>query len=148
MAQAPPRIDFYLLDTSEADARELFCCRLTEKAYRQGYRVFILNAGGAATRALDLRLWTFRAGSFIPHAMAAQAEEEPVVLGEQPPAAAIDLLINLTAQCPDQWQRLSRIAEIITQHPEALACARERFRSYRDGGAKPTYHRVASSKPA
>ncbi|MDN5848964.1 MAG: DNA polymerase III subunit chi, partial [Nitrococcus sp.] len=93
MAQAP-RIDFYLLGTSDADARELFCCRLTEKAYRQGYRVFILTAGSTLTQALDLRLWTFRAGSFIPHATAAQADDEPVLLGEQPPAAAVDLLIN------------------------------------------------------
>lgn len=144
MTQAP-RIDFYLLATDEAGAREIFCCRLTEKAYRQGYRVFILTAGQVVTQALDLQLWTFRAGSFVPHAKAGQADGEPVIIGEQPPSAAVDLLINLAAQCPDHWQRLSRIAEIVTQQPECLGLARERFRSYRDGGAQPTYHRLARS---
>lgn len=144
MAQAP-RIDFYLLATDAADARESFCCRLTEKAYRQGYRVFILTGDTALTRALDLHLWTFRAGSFVPHAVAGQADDEPVVIGEQPPSAAIDLLINLAAQCPDHWQRFSRIAEIATKQTDSLQLARERFRCYRDAGAQPTYHRLAKS---
>ncbi|MCO6441424.1 MAG: DNA polymerase III subunit chi [Nitrococcus mobilis] len=137
-----PRIDFYVLTTAAAAARELFCCRLTEKAYRQGYRVFILTGDKALTQALDLRLWTFRAGSFVPHATAGQVDDEPVVIGEQPPTATLDLLINLTAQCPEHWQRLSRIAEIVTQQPESLGLARERFRCYRNGGGQPTYHRL------
>lgn len=141
MAQTP-RIDFYLLAANDAEAGEGFCCRLTEKAYRQDYRVFILTDGQASTRALDLRLWTFRAGSFVPHAVAGQADDEPVIIGEQQPSAAIDLLINLTARCPEHWQRLSRIAEIATQQPDSLALARERFRCYRAGGAQPTYHRL------
>lgn len=144
MAQTP-RIDFYLLTTDAADGRESFCCRLTEKAYREGYQVFILTGDTALTRALDLRLWTFRAGSFVPHAAAGQADGEPVVIGEQPPSAALDLLINLTAQCPEHWQRLSRIAEIATGQPDSLQLARERFRCYREAGAQPTYHRLAQS---
>ncbi|EAR23216.1 DNA polymerase III subunit chi [Nitrococcus mobilis] len=142
MAQTP-RIDFYVLTTVAAAARELFCCRLTEKAYRQGYRVFILTGDKALTQALDLQLWTFRAGSFVPHATLGQADDEPVVLGEQPPRLAVDLLINLAAHCPNHWQRLSRIAEIVTQQPESLELARERFRCYRNDGAQPTYHRLA-----
>lgn len=142
MTQAP-RIDFYLLTSEESEACERFCCRLTEKAYRQGYKVFILTGDKALTHTLDRHLWTFRAGSFIPHAVAEQAEGEPVVLGEQPPDTTIDLLINLTAQCPDHWQQLGRIAEIVVQQPASLASARERFRCYRDGGVQPIYHRLA-----
>lgn len=144
MAQVLPRIDFYLLATTALDAREIFCCRLTEKAYRQGNRVFILTDGEELTRALDLRLWTFRAGSFVPHATAGQADGEPVLIGEQLPTAAVDLLINLAAQCPDDWQRFNRIAEIATEQPASLQLAREHFRRYRNAGAQPTYHRLAS----
>lgn len=142
MAQTP-RIDFYLLGTTATDACENFCCRLTEKAYRQGYQVFIFTGDTALTRALDLHLWTFRAGSFVPHATAEQADGEPVIIGEQPPSADIGLLINLTTQCPNHWQRLTRIAEIATEQPNSLQHARERFRCYRVGGAQPTYHRLA-----
>ncbi len=137
-----PRIDFYVLATASAATRELFCCRLTEKAYRQGYRVFILTGDKALTQTLDLQLWTFRGGSFVPHATTEQADGEPIVLGEQPPHTDFDLLVNLTAQCPEHWQRLSRIAEIVTQQPESLGFARERFRCYRNNGGQPAYHRL------
>lgn len=141
MARAP-RIDFYLLATDGASARETFCCRLTEKAYRKGYRVFILAEGKEHIRALDQRLWTFRAGSFVPHATAGQAEDEPVVVGAQIPSSGVELLINLTGACPARWQQLSRIAEIVSQRADSLESARERFRCYREGGAEPAYHRL------
>lgn len=144
MAQAP-RIDFYLLATDGANARMTFCCRLTEKAYRKGYRIFILAEGEEQVRDVDQRLWTFRAGSFVPHATAGQAEDEPVVVGAQPPATVVDLLINLTGACPARWQQLSRIAEIVSQSADSLGSARERFRCYREGGAEPAYHRLDSA---
>ena len=137
-----PRIDFYLLASDDAAARESFCCRLTEKAYRQGYQVFILTGDKALTQALDQRLWTFRAGSFVPHAAAERAADEPVIIGEQLTGTAIDLLINMAAQCPEQWQQLKRIAEIATEAPRSIQLARDRFRYYRNAGAQPTYHRL------
>lgn len=143
--QTLPRIDFYLLATNAVAACESFCCRLTEKAYRQGYQVFILTDDKVLTHTLDLRLWTFRAGSFVPHAAAEQAGEEPVLIGEQLPNTAVDLLINMAAQCPDGWQRLTRIAEIATAQPDSLKCAREHFRHYRNAGAQPSYHRLATA---
>ena len=141
MAQTP-RIDFYLLASEDTAAREIFCCRLTEKAYRQGYQVFILTGEEALTRSLDQRLWTFRAGSFVPHADAARADDEPVVIGEQLMGKTVDLVINLTAQCPEHWQQLKRIAEITTESPSSLHSARDRFRYYRNAGAQPAYHRL------
>ena len=35
------RIDFYIVQHSEPSSRERFACRLAEKAYRLGHRIYI-----------------------------------------------------------------------------------------------------------
>lgn len=137
------RVDFYILDTTEAGTRETFCCRLAEKAWQQGYRVFIRTSDPAATSGLDERLWTFRQGSFVPHAVLAEAEGEPVQIGETLPADPADLLINLGADVPGGWERYARVAEVVNQAPDVVAPGRARFRHYRDAGVEPQPHRLA-----
>jgi DNA polymerase-3 subunit chi len=134
------QVDFYVLAEGDTAARDNFGCRLTEKAWSQGLRVFLLTADAAAAQALDERLWTFRQGSFIPHALHDRADGEPVLIGERPPPQPMDLLINLGRELPTDWQQWSRLAEIVIQSPEVLAATRERFRTYRKAGVEPTVH--------
>lgn len=137
------RIDFYILPTAEPRAVELFTCRLAEKAYTQDHRIFIRTRDQAQTELLDELLWTFRQGSFLPHGPAAAGEDEPILLGETvPPTAQHDLLINLGSALPPQWESFQRLAEVVDQHPELLEAARMRFRSYRERGYHPHYHKL------
>lgn len=136
------RVDFYILAAADAAARETFCCRLAEKAYQQGYRVYVLTADRGEAERLDGHLWTFRAGSFVPHAMSGEAVDEPVVLGETAPANDVDVLINLAPTLPPSWQSFARIAEIVSQDPAVREPAREHFRRYRDAGVEPVSHRL------
>lgn len=144
MDSASPRVDFYLVDGGEP-AREAFCCRLVEKAYRAGYRVHLRTPDQAAAERLDSRLWAFRPGSFVPHALLAEAEDEPVTLGETLPADAGGLLVNLGEApaldaCP--W---SRIAEVAAAGGPELDAARRRFKAYREAGCEPRHHRIGDA---
>lgn len=137
------QIDFYILSTSEAQAAGVYTCRLAEKAYTQGFRLFILTRDRQQAELLDELLWTFRPDSFLPHALADSSLDEPILLGEQlPDEIDHDYLINLGLALPPQWQQFRRLAEIVEQQQEALAQARQRFRTYRNAGYPPNHHDI------
>jgi DNA polymerase-3 subunit chi len=131
------RVDFYVLKSAAAKQRWTFACRLTEKAYLRDLRIAIVSDTLADARALDDLLWTFNERSFIPHQVCLDEHSvDPatkVVLTARPtmPPPA-DLLVNLTACLPAQWERYTRIAEIIDADEERRRLGRERFKSYRD----------------
>lgn len=138
------RIDFYVLNAGPGQ-REQFTCRLTEKAYDQGLRVYILAQAAEQLTTLDELLWTFRPGSFLPHAPAASAAGEPIVLGTEAGGDG-DLLINLRPQVPAEWRSYQRLAEVVEDDPASLEAARRRFRQYRQAGLEPHYHKLNRAK--
>lgn len=139
-----PRVDFYLVDGGEP-ARDQFCCRLVEKAYRAGYRVHLRTPDRAAAERLDTRLWTFRQGSFVPHALLADADDEPVTLGETLPAEAGGLLVNLGDAPALDAPPWPRIAEVAAASGPELDAARKRFKAYREAGCEPRHHRIGGA---
>ncbi len=136
------RIDFYILEIAGAEARERFACRLAEKAYDAGHRAFILTEDEAQTERLDTLLWTFRQGSFVPHATSAERDGEPVAIGSESPAPDDEVLINIRDTEPKEWRRWPRVAEIVDQREPVLQASRRRFRGYRDAGVTPHTHRI------
>ena len=131
------KVDFYLLDGG-TDSREHFACRLADKAWRLGNRVYLLAPDQPAALELDELLWTFSQGSFVPHAVCANdsdAEVHPVLIGHsEPPAALHDVLISLAPEVPTWFSRFARIAELVGAAEEDKARGRERFRYYRERG--------------
>lgn len=137
------RVDFYVLPDADPAQRPLLACRLAEKAYGQGLKVYIHTASEGEALLLDELLWTFRAGSFLPHALhhAVADEAPPILLGhDHEPAAHTDVLINLGAEVPRFFGRFARVAELVDQRPELLAQSRERFRFYRERGYELNTH--------
>ena len=131
------RVDFYVLKSAAAPQRLAFACRLTEKAYLLNLRIVIVNDTLADAQALDDLLWTFNERSFIPHQVCLDENsvdpETKVHLTLEPATVpAADLLVNLGARLPAQWERYTRIAEIIDADEERRRLGRERFKSYRD----------------
>lgn len=139
------QVDFYLLQTQASRERQVYACRLAEKAYSLGRRVYLLVSTPVEAKGLDDLLWTFRQGSFVPHSLsdAADACENPVLIGlSVPDTAGCDLLINLDVDLPHAWERLPRIAELIEADEESRQRGRERYRRYREGGAELVTHEL------
>lgn len=134
------RIDFYILPGSDAAARLTYACRLAAKAWREGHRIYLNCQDEAQCAALDERLWSFGAASFVPHQRATDGPDAPLLLawgadagGEQ------SLLINLASTVPAFFERFARIAEVVDQEPQLLAALRSSYRFYRERGYAPKH---------
>lgn len=140
------RIDFYILTAAAShDARARFACRLAEKVWQKGYRVFIHTSSAFEAQQLDDLLWTFRAESFVPHAIASEPSGAPlpVLVGTgDEPALPLDLLINLSDVVPAYFQRFPRLAEIVEPNDAQREVARTRYRHYREQGYSLRSHNV------
>lgn len=143
---AMPRVDFYILATGGEASRQMFACRLAEKAYRLRNTVYILAADREQARHLDDLLWTFRDGSFVPHEMVGTDSETgnaPVTIGVG--AAGVtpaNLLINLTDDLPEDLKSFPRVAEIVTSDEDCRRKSRRRFADYRAQGHEPQVHEL------
>ncbi|HJS22594.1 MAG TPA: DNA polymerase III subunit chi [Steroidobacteraceae bacterium] len=139
------RVDFYILEQADGQARLRLACRLAEKAWLQAQKVLMLAAGTDDARALDEMLWTFRDRSFVPHEIYApsQAPRSTVLIsdGTALPAEA-DVLINLCDRVPEGFERFPRIVEPVDGDPARRQAGRERYRFYRERGMAPESHTV------
>jgi DNA polymerase-3 subunit chi len=156
------KIDFYVLSEHAPNGRLLLACRLAEKAYLRGHTVHIETASPDQARTLDRLLWTFRAGSFMPHCVCPKnVEAAPVTIGwrdnpgmlqridkdpqHRPKVAEATphtVLINLSQEIPACFERYARVCEVVDQQDHILRASRLRFRDYRDSGFDPTTHRL------
>lgn len=142
------RVDFYILPASDPDAPQRFACRLAEKAWEKGHRVFIHTTTPLLAQQMDELLWTYRQDSFLPHGLYTEGEEEavlPVLVGaEVVPTGTLDVLINLAATVPSWFDRCNRVAEVVGGTEEARTSARERYRFYRSRGCSPLSHDLST----
>lgn len=147
-----PKVDFYHLADEQAHPMRLFCCRLADKAWRMGNRIFIHCDDSKQVAMLDDLMWSYRDDGFLPHATLkspTDTADTPILLGESIPAEQpFDLLINLASSLPTELDRISarigRIAEIINQNPNVKQQGRIRY-SYYDKNKYPLeYHEITA----
>ncbi|MDQ7090044.1 MAG: DNA polymerase III subunit chi [Methylococcales bacterium] len=133
-----PRLSFYILSSDEERQRSFFCCKLIEKAYREGYLCYLLTDSDNQSRMLDNLLWTFRPMSFIPHALYSgqlPTSDDSVLIGSLPPPDKWKkVVINFSAQPLPQLDGVERLLEIVDNHPQRKQVARNRYRYYRQQG--------------
>jgi DNA polymerase-3 subunit chi len=144
------KIDFYLLNDNTKD-KSSFACRLTQKAFKQGYQVYIYSDEQSQINKIDNLLWTFQQGSFLPHWVYNQADAtrenedrpEAIVLGNTaPPDSIHDVLINLSDASPDFFSSFDRVAEIVSNDESEKINARKRYQFYRDRGYELETHNI------
>jgi DNA polymerase-3 subunit chi len=131
------RVDFYVLPDGAPSGRETFACRLADIAYRRGQRVYVYAQSHDQARALDKLLWTFQAGSFVPHELhpSESAAVTPILIGHDGvPDSGHEILINLAVSVPNFFSRFERVAEVVNQDTSVKQAGRERFRFYRERG--------------
>ena len=128
------RVVFYLLASDSDRDRQVFACRLAEKAYRAGHKVFMHTDSDMQSQTVDDLLWTFRAGSFVPHARLNDTPPSPdqaVLIGcRAAPPDWRGIVINLSPACPPELDRLGRILEILERGEESRQAGRARYRKY------------------
>ena len=141
------RVDFYVLATSNPHERRVLACKLTEKALRQGLKVYLHTGSEAETGILDNLLWTFRQGSFIPHqkttASASEREDIDVLIGrDEPPSGFRDLVINLSLGLPPDFDQYQRVAELVDEDETVRAEGRRRYTAYKQQGFELETHKL------
>ena len=139
------RVDFYILRDTGESACALFACRLTEKAVMQGHQVYINAESAAQLLQLDDLLWTFRAGSFLPHAVDIGEDNgaSPVLLAhDREPGNSHDVLVNLSNEVPTFFSRFNRVAELAGGNDAQRSEARNRYRYYKDRGYTLHTHEI------
>lgn len=142
------RIDFYVLAGSGTRERQLTACRLAEKAYRLGHRLYIQTASAQDEALLDDLLWTFRQNSFVPHTRWRGDDDPgtPVLLGHLPPPEFLhEVLIHLADTIPDAFDRFNRVVEVVDAEDAVRQAARRRYRFYRERGISPLTHQLTTA---
>ena len=137
------KVDFYVVSRPEPTATLATACRIADKAFRLGHRVFINAASREQAVTLDEMLWTFRDDSFVPHSRAGPDSDprDPVRIGcGEIPDAPFDVLINLDENVPLWAEGSARIAEIVGADPQSRAAGRTRYRHYRETGCALDSH--------
>lgn len=144
----PMRVDFYLLADEAPDADWRLACRLIEKAYLRGHRVFVYCENKDDAEHLDELLWTFKDDSFIPHHLQGEGPEPPppVQIGYgQTPRGFNDILINMADTIPDFAERFKRVIEIVAANEAAKANSRLHYKTYRSRGCSLHLHDIVAS---
>lgn len=142
---SPIRVDFYLLASEERDARWLLACRLLEKAYTKGHRVYVHCANQQEAEHLDELLWTFKDDSFIPHHLQGEGPEPPppVQIGfAKEPRGYNDILLNLDTDIPVFFTRFKRVMELVSNVESEKEQSRIRYKAYRSKGCTLSVHEL------
>lgn len=140
------RVDFYVLQRADERSRYTLACKLAEKAYRLENTVYIHARNHENAVQLDELLWTFRDGSFVPHALSGAEDDtaaSPVTIGcNSDDVQSRDLLINLCDDIPAFAESFPRVAELVTSDPDCRQLSRKRFAEYRDKGHSIQTHKL------
>ena len=131
--------DFYLLKEQTIEDQWLFACRLVDQLVtKEGRQVLVQLDDRQQAAAFDDLLWTYRADSFVPHALL-DAQDAPIdcqvsIGWLDDPGHQHDVLINLSQVLPNFFSRFQRLCEVVVQHDLVLEYTRNHFRFLKDRG--------------
>ena len=129
-------IDFYILHTSSMQASDYFVCQLANKVWHQGYSVYIQCDSVARAERLNVKLWTFKEESFLPHDIypnASSIAPSPILIGYTAQMCeGMEVLINLSETVPAFFESFKRIADIVEDSPALRENGRNRYRFYKN----------------
>ena len=132
-------VRFYHLRTT---ALERALPQLLEKVLVRGDRAVVVGGSSERISALDDALWTYNDRSFLPHGTArdGNASDQPVWLttrAENPNGATVLVLTDGVTIDLGSWPMVLDIFDGNSE--EAVAAARERWKTLKSGGHELTY---------
>ena len=146
------QVDFYVLDAGDRQDKLQYACRIIQKAYEQGLKVFVQSDDPDVNGQMDNLLWAFLPDSFIPHCIC-DAEEHswqdyPVQLGTLQSGKSLsgeqcaDVVVNLADAHSDSMFSFSRIVDLVSGEQTDRIAGRNRYRNYREKGYEPRTHKL------
>lgn len=135
------KADFYVLPSSDPDARARFLCRLVEKIRALGHEIFIQASNETEAQRIDQLLWEYRPESFIPHSLLNETDNAGVKIGwdSQRPQHQ-DVYVNLDLDIPEDALKFDRILEIVIQSEDILTATRSNYKIYQKSSVKIDMH--------
>jgi DNA polymerase-3 subunit chi len=141
-----PKISFYVLSTHLQQEREAFACKLIEKIYRSEQNCYVLTDSLEQASSMDKQLWTFRAGSFIPHqiykGLLPDLNQTILIGGSDIPESRQNIIINLSSIFPALGAETKRIVEILDASEASKQAGRQRYRHYQELGLEIETHKM------
>jgi len=126
----------------------MVACRLLEKAYMKGHRVYVHCTNQQDAELLDELLWTFRDDSFIPHNLQGEGPEPPppVQIGyDKEPRGFNDILLNLATDIPTFYTKFKRVMELVANVESEKEQSRAHYKEYRSKRCELHIHEIESS---
>jgi len=143
-----PEVVFYVLASTSQRERQEFACKLIEKIYRSGQFCYVLADSIEQAADIDKQLWTFRAGSFVPHQLyrgrLPDYKNTVLIGGNDIPPDWQKVIVNLSRHYPPTIEPTERILEILDNSEECKQAGRQRYRHYNEAGLEITTHRNAN----
>ncbi|WP_420600190.1 DNA polymerase III subunit chi [Neptuniibacter sp.] len=135
------KADFYVLPSTDPEARGRFLCRLVGKILGLGHEIYIQTANEAEAKRIDQQLWEFQPESFIPHSLISEELAAKVKIGwdAQRPDHN-DVFVNLNLDIPEDALGFNRILEIVVQSEDVLASTRNNYKTYQTNGISIDMH--------
>ena len=123
-----------------------YACRLLRKAHARGARV-VVHGTESVLIQLDQALWRLEGPDFVPHCVDSDPlpvqRVSPILLTALSPlnrAFEASVLVNLSDEVPEGFERFERVIEVVTAFAPAVAQARVRWKTYKAGGQEPYAH--------
>lgn len=142
---AVPEIVFYVLASSSQHERQDFACKLIEKIYRVGQFCYVLTDTAEQAAELDKALWTFRAGSFVPHQLYTGQlptyQNTILIGGNAIPDNWQKVIVNLSKHFPPTIAPTERIVEILDNSEDSKQAGRQRYKHYLEAGLEIVTHK-------
>jgi DNA polymerase-3 subunit chi len=142
-----PQIDFYISQAPALEQRLVLACRLADKAFRSGHRVYLHCIDAMQAQHLDALLWEFQPSSFVPHVLVGATDDDvDVRIGFAGTRwDNRDVLINLDAAVPDNFANYARVLEVVVQDATILETTRQHWRHYKQLGHEPQRRELANT---
>lgn len=117
--------------------------KLLEKVIASGKRAVVRAGSEERVQFLNAAFWTYEQESFLPHGSNREghAESQPIWLTDyqENPNGSHILIVTDGAPAPD-FEAFERCLELFNGNDaDAVTAARERWKTYRDGGHDLTY---------
>jgi DNA polymerase-3 subunit chi len=141
-ASVEPNLVFYVLETADAQSRELFLAKLLLKIQQQQRRADVRFETHEQAERFDHIAWQVPADRYLGHSLASQSPSPIQLHGPELIKSHNDVLINLHPELYPDFSRFQRTIEVLDQSPERIEPGRERWRQYKQQGLTPVVHKI------